>query len=199
MRITARQLRQIIREELHRGLREGDETEVEMPAVNFPFMKAPEGDLPPAALEKLNKSQYLHVIRIMQIVANDLEKPNKFKEFRELDAAKIGDIEHVKEALKAEDLKVLRGMVDPYLPPGNFPVGQYLNGLANQAAQAIVSAARIGMRADSDPAMQSVAATAASIRRKAEDEAARATSFTGYKNMDVRWVDGKLQRRGEDF
>lgn len=184
MRITASQLRRIIREELNRGIREADETAqgaVAMPTGD----RRPRGtasdrgnmEEDPEFLKFLNRVSPVIVAGVVGRFCDSLEgRPGGLRVFPDIDTSRIGETgygSYMRELLQDEGnytgIKMIR------TPRGDtagdwlfdFPKGEWLNGVANIAADVISASAKVGMRADIDVSVQPPATIAKSIRSKA--------------------------------
>ncbi len=159
MRITARQLRQIIREELHRGLREGDD--VEMAAVAMPT-RPKYGEEDPKFLKSLNDAHRPLVRRIVSEFGMQLRDGARGP-FKDLDTDRALDSEYLKEMFESNSDVLLALAVQPIgfdiRGHVNFPEGQWLNGVINDAVKVITRSGRQGVRNE----MQPVAVTARNI------------------------------------
>ena len=158
MRITSRQLRQIIKEELTRSLKEAEPGDVTTQAVTALPSRPKYGEDDPALLKRLNDRHRLLVRLIVSkfaIQVRDTTATRSPGPFNDLDTDKVFDSEYLKEMFESNsdalhDCAIttigydMRGEL-------NFPQGQWMNGVINDAVKVIVRSARTGVRNEVQP------------------------------------------------
>jgi len=154
MRITSRQLRQIIKEELTRSLKEAEPGDVTTQAVTALPSRFKHGEDNPEVLQRLNDNHRPLVRLIVSKFATQVRDGTPGP-FNDLDIDRVFDGEYLKEMFESNsaalDDCVLKtvgwDMSDMY----NFPQGQWMNGVINDAVKVIVSSARTGVRNEVQP------------------------------------------------
>ena len=151
MRITARQLRQIIKEELTRGIREADETSAAVVAMG---QRPKYGEEDPKFLKSLNDAHSPLVRRIVSEFGMQL-RDGALGPFKGLDTDRALDSEYLKEMFESNSDVLLALAVQPIgfdiRGHVNFPEGQWLNGVINDAVKVITRSGRQGVRNEVQP------------------------------------------------
>jgi hypothetical protein len=154
MRITSRQLRQIIKEELTRSLKEAEPGDVTTQAVTALPSRPKYGEDDPALLKRLNDRHRPLVRLIVSKFATQVRDGTQGP-FNDLDTDKVFDSEYLKEMFESNsdvlhDYAIstigydMRGEL-------NFPQGQWMNGVINDAVKVIGRSARTGVRNEVQP------------------------------------------------
>ena len=156
MRITARQLRQIIKEELTRSLKEAEPGDVTSQAVAaLPTqIKYGYGEDNPEILKRLN-DRHRPLVRLIVSKFATQVRDGAPGPFNDLDIDRVFDGEYLKEMFESNtavlDDCVLKTVGWDMSDMPNFPQGQWMNGVINDAVKVIVRSARTGVRNEVQP------------------------------------------------
>lgn len=154
MRITSRQLRQIIREELGRTLKEAEPGDVTSQAVTALPARMGYGEDNPEVLKRLNDKHRPLVRLIVSRFATQV-RDGTAGPFIDLDIDRVFDSEYLKEMFESNTAVLDDCMLETVgwdmrdMP--NFPQGQWMNGVINDAVKVIVRSARTGVRNEVQP------------------------------------------------